>query len=795
MINSSMEVVVSTDTDDVDLSEDAMGEVNPIPIDIEDEERLRVSPSRKSRLSASDLISVSSLPDSVLPQDPDVSIAPSITSSMKPHISKSVEDLLISADLENCRNRLSRHGYDSMRSLRLASKEDLVEIGLPRGHAGLLVYAIAQEDKGHGPGKGLTQIETRKLEDQVLTPKVLTSSEAISAMSEKGDYKVVPGGGANDVGKDLGVKDPKAAAPDREGWGKKLDFLLVCIGYAVGLGNIWRFPYLCYTHGGGVFLIPYFLMLFLAGMPLMFLELAFGQYGGEGPITIWKACPLFAGIGWAMVMISGMVAIYYNIIMAWTALFFVRSFTSEVPWKSCNNTWNTDACQENSSVAMDMGLNDTKRPSQEFYYNYVLGVDGHNLDDMGAMKWELVVCLLFSWIVIFCCICKSVKSSGKVVYFTATFPYVILTILLIRGVTLPGAEIGINYYLSPRWEKLKETQVWGAAATQIFYSLGPAWGGVLTFSSYNKFNNNCLVDAICIPLINCLSSFYAGFVVFSTLGFMSYKTGISIDNVAVRGPGLVFETYPEAISQMPVAPLWAILFFFMFFLVGLDTQFGMVETVVSGLVDYFPNHLRKHGTLVALAVCVFFFLLGLPMASQGGIYMFELINWYSCWISLMLVGCFECLAVVYFYGVRRFMGDIRRMVAEYTWMQPVLTPLLYWYSSCWLVITPAIILFITVFGMINYVPVYFGDYVYPKWSEVLGWLMAVVPLLTIPLVMVIKLCFASEGDNYAQRFLFLLKPTRDWENKEKRFQAKTHLPLAYEKDVELDSLKTNGMYA
>nr|XP_054754526.1 sodium- and chloride-dependent glycine transporter 1-like [Lytechinus pictus] len=764
MINSSMEVVVSTDTDDVDLSEDAMGEVNPIPIDIEDEERLRVSPSRKSRLSASDLISVSSLPDSVLPQDPDVSIAPSITSSMKPHISKSVEDLLISADLENCRNRLSRHGYDSMRSLRLASKEDLVEIGLPRGHAGLLVYAIAQEDKGHGPGKGLTQIETRKLEDQVLTPKVLTSSEAISAMSEKGDYKVVPGGGANDVGKDLGVKDPKAAAPDREGWGKKLDFLLVCIGYAVGLGNIWRFPYLCYTHGGGVFLIPYFLMLFLAGMPLMFLELAFGQYGGEGPITIWKACPLFAG----------------------------ESMQCEISWHTEDQWWVKCLTSDRREWRAFVAALHARRHNG---HNYVLGVDGHNLDDMGAMKWELVVCLLFSWIVIFCCICKSVKSSGKVVYFTATFPYVILTILLIRGVTLPGAEIGINYYLSPRWEKLKETQVWGAAATQIFYSLGPAWGGVLTFSSYNKFNNNCLVDAICIPLINCLSSFYAGFVVFSTLGFMSYKTGISIDNVAVRGPGLVFETYPEAISQMPVAPLWAILFFFMFFLVGLDTQFGMVETVVSGLVDYFPNHLRKHGTLVALAVCVFFFLLGLPMASQGGIYMFELINWYSCWISLMLVGCFECLAVVYFYGVRRFMGDIRRMVAEYTWMQPVLTPLLYWYSSCWLVITPAIILFITVFGMINYVPVYFGDYVYPKWSEVLGWLMAVVPLLTIPLVMVIKLCFASEGDNYAQRFLFLLKPTRDWENKEKRFQAKTHLPLAYEKDVELDSLKTNGMYA
>lgn len=619
-------------------------------------------------------------------------------------------------------------------------------------------------------------------------------------MSEKGDYKVVPGGGVDDAigggggGKDLAVKpvDSKTA-PDREGWGKKLDFLLVCIGYAVGLGNIWRFPYLCYTHGGGVFLIPYFIMLFLAGMPLMFLELAFGQYGGEGPITIWKACPLFAGIGWAMVMISGMVAIYYNIIMAWTTLFFVRSFTSEVPWKTCNNTWNTDACQENSSVAMEMGLNITKRPAQEFYYNYVLDVDGHNLDDMGSMKWELVMCLLFSWIVIFCCICKSVKSSGKVVYFTATFPYIILTILLIRGVTLPGASIGIDYYLSPRWEKLGETAVWGAAATQIFYSLGPAWGGVLTFSSYNKFNNNCLIDAICIPIINCLSSFYAGFVVFSTLGFMSYKTGIPIDNVAVKGPGLVFETYPEAISQMPAAPFWSILFFFMFFLVGLDTQFGMVETVVSGLTDYYPNHLRKHGTLTALVVCVVFFLLGLPMASQGGIYMFELINWYSCWISLMLVGVFECVAVAYFYGVRRFTNDIRRMIADYTWMKPIVTPLLYWYSSCWLVITPSIIVFISVFGMVNYVPVYFGDYVYPKWSEMLGWLMAVVPLFTIPLVMIIKLFFASEGETYAQRFMFLLRPTPEWENKERQFQGKKNPKGGFGKDVELDSFKQ--MYA
>ncbi|XP_071501234.1 sodium- and chloride-dependent glycine transporter 1-like [Diadema antillarum] len=800
MISDSMEVVVSTDMDDGEMHADDLGLVNPLSVDLEEEEKLKVSPSRSKR-SASEIISmVSYQSDTPAPHYPplhypDISLAASFSgSTTTAHVSDSVEDLLKKADMVECRNRLSRHGYDSMRTLRLATKEDLVEIGLPRGYAGLLMYAVAERDRGHGPGTGLAQIQTIKLEEQDPSDIIQTSGEAIAEMDGKGNYEVVSAGG------DVESKQSKKLAevdgnPPREAWSKKMDFLLVCIGYAVGLGNIWRFPYLCYRHGGGVFLIPYSIMLLLAGMPLMLMELAFGQYGGEGPITIWKACPLFAGIGWAMVIISGMVAIYYNIIMAWSTLFFLRSFTYDVPWKACNHTWNTEACQENQTVALELGLNRTRRPSQEFFYNYILNVDGHTMDDMGALRWELALCLLFTWIVIFFCIFKSVKSSGKVVYFTATFPYIILTILLIRGVTLEGAHIGINYYLSPRWEELAKPSVWSAAATQIFYSLGPAWGGVLTFASYNKINNNCLIDAIVLPFINCLSSFYAGFVVFATLGFMSYKTGLPIDDVAVDGPGLVFVTYPEAISQMPVAPLWAILFFFMLFLVGLDTQFGMVETVVSGLVDYFPNHLRKHGTLVALAVCILFFLLGLPMATQGGIYMFELINWYSCWISLMLVGVFECVAVAWFYGVRRFNGDIQYMLRDYKWMQPVIKPLLCWYSACWVVVTPSIIMFICIFGLINYVPVYYGDYVYPKWSEVLGWLMALASLIMIPLVMVIKLIFTAKGDTFVERLFFLLRPTLDWGPKDQRDAqpiSKGTGPPPDQPDVELEAMKPNG---
>ncbi|XP_038056296.1 sodium- and chloride-dependent glycine transporter 1-like isoform X2 [Patiria miniata] len=558
---------------------------------------------------------------------------------------------------------------------------------------------------------------------------------------------------------------------ERGNWGRQMDYILSCVGYAVGLGNIWRFPYLCYRHGGGVFLIPYIMMLFLAGMPLFFLETAFGQYASQGPVTIWRACPLFAGIGWAMVIISAMVVIYYNIIMAWTAFFIFKSFTLELPWSNCDNAWNSDNCgyavppngtmlngtwlNQTMVEMMNMSMPNRSVTPAEDYWNKIVLDKSEGIDDLGPVRWQMALCLLLSWVVVFLCICRGVKSSGKVVYFTATFPYVILVCLLIRALTLEGASEGIWYYMNADWKLLKNSKVWNDAASQIFYSLGPAWGGVLTFSSYNKFNHNCFRDAIMVPIINCGTSIFAGFVVFATLGFMSVKTGMDIKDVAVQGPGLVFVTYPEAIAQMPLAPLWSFLFFFMLFLVGLDTQFGMTETVISGFIDQFPDHLRKRKTLFALGICCLFFLLGLPLVTRGGIYVFELINWYSAWISLMIVGMTECIAIAYFYGFRRFIGDIKKMLGYETvfW---------WWYCICWLFVTPAIILFIIGFGIYEYQPVYYGTYNYPPWSEALGWVMAFIAPTMIPVFMVVNF-LKSEGSNIIEKFSNVIKPTKEWD--------------------------------
>lgn len=389
---------------------------------------------------------------------------------------------------------------------------------------------------------------------------------------------------------------------DRGGWKGRLDFILTCIGYAVGLGNIWRFPYLCYKSGGGAFFIPYFIFLLLCGYPLFFMEASYGQFSSLSPITTWRMSPLFKGVGVGMVMVSGLVCVYYNVIVAWTLYYLFMSFRAVLPWSTCGNDWNTENCVDGSErpvtnsslgnytvdtisnisrviIAANGTASAKTNPSEEYWENHVLELsDG--IEDAGIIRWPLLLCLILAWFFVFLCLFKGVKVLGKVMHFAAPFPYLVLLVLLIRGVTLPGAMEGIKFYVFPKWEKLGEFQVWGDAALQIFYSVGMGWGGIVTMASYNKFNNNIYRDALIVPIINCGTSIFAGFVIFSVLGFMANQTGSTIEDVVSQGPGLTFVAYPAAVAKLPISPLWAVLFFLMLFTIGVDSQVG-IKTVLG----------------------------------------------------------------------------------------------------------------------------------------------------------------------------------------------------------------------
>lgn len=571
---------------------------------------------------------------------------------------------------------------------------------------------------------------------------------------------------------------------EREQWGKKADFLLSCIGFAVGLGNVWRFPYLCYANGGGAFLIPYILFLILCGMPMFYMELAVGQYFSRGPIGTWGAvCPLFQGVGFASMMVSFLVCVYYNIIIAWCLYYLFLSMAKDVPWKSCGNWWNTPKClsgpippitnnctalSSNSSNTLVNGTNALVNataslvnssfsnctsqgapkytsPPMEYWENYVLRITD-SIGDAGIFRWEIVLCLLAAWIVVYFCMWKGVKSSGKVVYFTATFPYVVLFVLFIRGVTLPNASEGIVYYLKPNWARLKEPKVWAAAATQIFYSLGIGFGSLVAMGSYNKFHNNVFKDAVMISLINCGTSVFAGFVIFSTLGFMAHVLNKDIATVASSGPGLAFVVYPEAIAQMPISPLWAILFFFMLLTLGLDSQFGMMEAVITGFVDEYRIFM-KHKELFILIACTLCFLLGLSCTTQGGAYVLNLFDYQSGGVSLLFLAFFETVTLAWIYGTDRFALDIEKMIGH----RPGA-----WWWFCWRFCAPAIMAAIFLFSISQWSGVTYNKYQYPPWAEFIGWLIALSSMLFIPGVAIWQLYHTS--GTFVERLYFCLKP-------------------------------------
>uniref|UniRef100_A0A8C2B6C6 Transporter n=1 Tax=Cyprinus carpio TaxID=7962 RepID=A0A8C2B6C6_CYPCA len=535
-------------------------------------------------------------------------------------------------------------------------------------------------------------------------------------------------------------------APQREKWASKLDFVLSVAGGFVGLGNVWRFPYLCYKNGGGAFLIPYFIFLFGGGLPVFFLEVALGQFTSEGGITCWgKLCPIFTGIGYASIVIVSLLNIYYIVILAWGLYYLLQCFQHELPWARCRHSWNTANCVEdtvrkNKSLWLSANvtsLTNLTSPVTEFWERNVLSISS-GIDEVGGLKWELALCLLAVWIICFFCIWKGVKSTGKVVYFTATFPFLMLIVLLVRGVTLPGAAEGIKFYLYPNLTRLKDPEVWIDAGTQIFFSYAICLGAMTSLGSYNKYKYNCYRDCMLLGCLNSGTSFVSGFAIFSVLGFMGFLYHMPFF-LCLSGPGLAFIAYPKAVTMMPLPTVWAILFFIMLLLLGLDSQFVEVEGQITSLVDLYPSLLRKgyRREIFIAVICVISYLLGLTMVTKGGMYVFQLFDYYAAsGVCLLWVAFFECVAVAWVYGADNFYDAIEDMIGY----RPN-----GWMKWSWMLITPVLCVGCFVFSLVKYKPLTYNKfYEYPDWSIGLGWALALASMICIPMMVVIKI-IQSDG--------------------------------------------------
>jgi len=346
---------------------------------------------------------------------------------------------------------------------------------------------------------------------------------------------------------------------------------------------------------------------------------------------------------------------------------------------------------------------------------------------------------------------KGVKSSGKVAYFTAIFPYVVLLILLVRGVTLPGAGDGIVYFLKPQWEYLYKPETWFAAVGQMFFSLSTGFGPIIMFSSYNPFRHNVYRDAWIISFMDTFTSLLAGCTIFAVLGYLKQELRVDdITDVTSGGPGLAFVSYPAAISQFTWAPqLFGVLFFLMLFTLGIGSATSLTGGIITIICDQFPNWKRW---LVTLIVSIVGFFSGLMYITPGGQFMIDFIDYFGANFVIYVMAMVEVFAISWIYGLENFCRDIEFMLGiKVGW---------YW-RFCWGYFIPIGLFGILIYTMATLEALSFNGVLYPDSATASGWTLAGLALLLLP-VCGLHGVMTRKAGSFLEKVKEALKPSKNW---------------------------------
>jgi len=480
----------------------------------------------------------------------------------------------------------------------------------------------------------------------------------------------------------------------RETWGSRSAFILAAVGSAVGLGNLWRFPYEAYSNGGGAFLVPYAIAMIIIGIPLLILEFSLGHLTQRAaPEAYGHLKPHWRWLGWWPICMSLVIVCYYSVVLAWAVNYLVYSFSIE---------WGTDAVG--------------------FFVNKHLAHSGEHWP-LGGIQWPIVAALGAVWLGMYLCVFRGVKLVSKIVLWTVPLPWLMLIILVVRGLTLEGAVNGLEYYLEPRWELLANPKVWQTAFGQVFFSMTLAFGVMITYASFlhrkSDINNNALI----VGLSDLGTSFIAGLAVFSVIGFLALQTtaanaklmsvepdklpaiqqainqqvdagltkeillavdadgpmaeslgltGMQFQHlqdgvrdgkldlaklnatpdkvIGTGGGGLAFMTFPTALRLLPWASFFAIIFFLALMLLGIDSAFSMLEAGLASIMD--KTHWPRRTILPVICVCGF--LVGLLFCTRSGEPWLTTIDHYvNSYFGVLAIGLIECIALGWIFDLKK----------------------------------------------------------------------------------------------------------------------------------------------
>lgn len=405
-----------------------------------------------------------------------------------------------------------------------------------------------------------------------------------------------------------------AESPRREVFSTRIAFLLAAIGSAVGLGNIWRFPYVAYDNGGGAFLVPYMVALLTAGIPLLFLDYTLGhRFRGSAPLVFRRVKSWSEPIGWIQVGISFFITIYYAAVIAWAALYTVKSF---------NLAWGA-------------------KP-EEYFFSDFLEMDATSTFSFDIVP-QIAVALTLVWVLAIVVLAMGVDEGiGKVSKIFMPILTVLFIVVVIQALFLPGAAKGLNAFFTPDWATLKDAGVWVAAYGQIFFSLSVGFGIMLTYSSYLKPRTNLTGTGLVTAFANSSFEVLAGIGVFAALGFMATQQNVEVNEVASSGIGLAFIAFPAIINEMQLGPIFGTLFFGSLTIAGFTSLFSLFEVVVSAVKDKF--NIPRKNTAVGIGVVMALISLAL-FSTTSGLVTLDIMDKFTNQIGIVAVALITIVVV------------------------------------------------------------------------------------------------------------------------------------------------------
>jgi len=408
----------------------------------------------------------------------------------------------------------------------------------------------------------------------------------------------------------------------RDQWSSNLGFLLAAIGSAVGLGNIWRFPYVAYENGGGAFLIPYFIALFTAGIPILMLEFALGhKKQASSPKAFKRIDTKWEWIGWWSVLfvMFGIVA-YYIVVIGWTLNYFIFSFTQK---------WGAD--------------------TNDFFFHKFLKVSSGPWDIQG-INWSILIAVAIVWIINWFITYRGIKKGIEgTLRILMPILLVISVGIVIYSITLDGALTGIKQYVTPDFTKMGDIKVWVAAYSQIFFSLSLGFGIMIAYSSYLPKKANIFKNSLIVGFSNSFYEVFAGFGVFSVLGYMAVKQSKEVSEVVTSGIGLAFVAYPTAISILPGGTIFGILFFFLLSIAGISSSVSIIEAFTSAIIDKF-GYKRKN---IVTIISIIGVLLSILFVTNAGLFWLDIVDHFLNQYGLLTVGILEAGVIGWFYKTEK----------------------------------------------------------------------------------------------------------------------------------------------